>query len=212
MKILLLGPAWRNAGLKEFLEAQGDDCVMTVDAITPDFIRQEAIDAILSSGYHLRVTPGVIAAVDGYVINLHATYLPWGKGIGTTFFAYLLGHPKGVSVHYIDEHIDTGDIILRQPVTAADGATLRDFYQFILDETEKLFRENWLEIRDGRCARISQASLGEDIPYFSRTDSESFMDELPLKWDTPLDKIEIWGVEFAVSEGFWTRYETDTTD
>jgi folate-dependent phosphoribosylglycinamide formyltransferase PurN len=212
MNILLLGPAWRNADLKKFLESHGDKCVMSQDAITTDFIECEEIDLILSSGYHQRVAANVITAVSGNVINLHATYLPWGKGIGTTFFAYLLGHPKGVSVHYIDEHIDTGDIILRQQVTAAYDDTLRTFYHSILDETEKLFRENWLAIRDGRCERLSQTGLGENVPYFSRTDSERFMDELPLKWDTPLDEIEIWGAEMAVSESFWNRYEADNTD
>ena len=211
MKILLLGPAWRNAELKTYLEYLGDECLMSQDEITPEFIDREGIQVILSAGYHLRIKPDVIAAADGFVVNLHATYLPWGKGIGTTFFAYLLGHPTGVSVHYIDNKIDTGDIIVQRPLDRMPKDTLRTFYHFILDETEKLFRENWPAIREGKAPRITQSDFDVDVPYFSRTDSEAFMDQLPKKWDTPLEVVELWGAEMAVSEEFWRLYEDETS-
>ena len=210
MKILVLGPAWRNQSLKEFLEADGHACELSDRAVTADDVRSAAYDLVLSSGYHLRIVADVIRAMNGKVVNLHATFLPWGKGIGTTFFAFLLGHPTGVSVHYIDEKIDAGDIICRRRIDPRPDDTLRTFYHHILAETETLFKEIWPAIRDGRADRLSQASLGVAVDYFSRVHSEKFMDQLPEKWDTPLSAVESWGAECAVSEQFWDLYEAES--
>lgn len=210
MKILILGPSWRNQGLKDFLAADGHDCELSHREVDANQVAATGYDFILSSGYHLKIWPNVIRAMNGKVINLHATYLPWGKGIGTTFFAFLLGHPTGVSVHYIDADIDTGDIICRRRIDLAPDDTLRSFYHRIITETETLFRENWPLIRDGQVERISQSSLGIKVDYFNRIHSEKFMDELPKKWDTPLAEVASWGAEIAVSEQFWELYEYES--
>ena len=47
----------------------------------------------------------------GRIINLHATFLPWGKGIGTTFFSVILENQWGYQFMIIDENFDTGPII-----------------------------------------------------------------------------------------------------
>lgn len=208
MKILLLGPLWRNAPIRDFLIARGNQVETTSDPITLDFAQNLGIDFIISSGYGPIIKPDVVRAFPKKIINLHATYLPYGKGIGTTFFSIFEGTPTGVSIHYIDETIDTGAIIVRRPVRYAPEDTLRTFYGTLLAETEKLFLEHWDSISAGTNEIVPQSSIPIEVPYRSRIDSERFMDLLPLKWDTPVRLVEEMGADFFFSEGFWDKYES----
>ena len=67
---------------------------------------------IISSGYAHKIPQDIVDLYRSRLINLHASYLPWGKGIGTILFS-LLGQLLGVSFHLIDKEIDTGDILHR---------------------------------------------------------------------------------------------------
>ncbi|MFN8391629.1 MAG: formyltransferase family protein [Bdellovibrionota bacterium] len=209
MKILLLGPLWRNAPIRDFLQSKGNEVECTGEPITLDFAQSKHIEFIISSGYGPIIRPEVVHAFPRRVINLHATYLPYGKGIGTTFFSVFEGTPTGVSIHYIDEKIDTGDVIVRRLVPYSSGDTLRTFYGKLLAATEQLFRDTWDQIAASTNPTIPQRTFELSVPYRSRVDSERFMDLLPLKWDTPLTTVEAMGAEFFCSENFWLRFEAD---
>jgi len=46
--------------------------------------------------------------------------------------------------------------------------------------------------------------------YRNRANSESLIDLLPQKWETPTTTIEIMGAEFYLSEQFWQKYDDET--
>jgi methionyl-tRNA formyltransferase len=209
MNILLLGPLWRNAPIRDFLVAKGNNVECTSDPIDLELTQRLKIEFILSSGYGPIIKPPVVRAFPEKILNLHATYLPYGKGIGTTFFAIFEGVPTGVSIHFIDESIDTGAVLKRKKVEYKKTDTLRTFYDVLLKETEALFFDSWEEIISGECKPLPQSTFNISVPYRSRIDSERFMDLLPLKWDTPLSTVEAMGAEFRFSEAFWDLYEEE---
>ncbi|MCL0081308.1 hypothetical protein M1N64_03665 [Peptococcaceae bacterium] len=45
----------------------------------------------------------------GRAINLHISFLPWNRGADPNFWSFIENAPVGVSIHYLDEGIDTGD-------------------------------------------------------------------------------------------------------
>ena len=132
MNVLLLGPLWRNEPIKRFLEEHGNTVVAYNDEINTELVEQHAIDIILSSGYGPIIKEPIVSRYHNKIYNLHATYLPYGKGIGTTFFSVFEGSPTGVSIHYIDAYIDTGDILFRRAVEYTTDDTLRTFYHTLL--------------------------------------------------------------------------------
>ena len=209
MKIALLGPLWRNAPIRDFLIKKGNSVECTGDPITLEYTKAHGIELIISSGYGPIIKPPVVRAFPRKIINLHATYLPYGKGIGTTFFSIFEGSPTGVSIHYIDEKIDTGDIIARKPIPYKPTDTLRTFYVTLLEETEKFFYEHWDAIAAGTNQVLPQSELKIHVPYRSRIDSERYMDLLPQKWDTPVSQAEEMGADFFFSESFWNKYEEE---
>lgn len=209
MKILLLGPLWRNESIKLFLEEAGETVDTSNDKVSIDFLRENKIDLILSSGYPWIIKEPVISEYKDRIINLHATYLPWGKGIGTTLFAILEGSPLGATIHFIDGGIDTGDILEQERFYYNSNDTLRSVYDKLLKATEQLFLKNWKKLSTKSYKRQVQKNLDIEIKYRSRIDSERFMDLLPQKWDTPVDDLEKWAVELNIAEEFWRAYEAD---
>ena len=209
MKILLLGPLWRNEPIKQFLLSKGNEVVTTEGTIDLDFTRSNRIELIISSGYAPIIKEPVVKEYPHKIINLHATYLPYGKGIGTTFFSVFEGTPTGISIHFIDSGIDTGDVLFRKAVCYSKYDTLRSMHRKLLVELEQLFYEKWDDIALERYDVNPQETYTVKVPYRSRVDSERFMDLLPQRWDTPLTQIEELGADFLMGEEFWDRYERD---
>lgn len=60
-----------------------------------------------------------------HTINIHAALLPHNKGMMPSFWALAKGEKKtGITVHYVDDYIDTGDILLQRSFEIGSNATL----------------------------------------------------------------------------------------
>ncbi len=82
-------------------------------------------------------------------VNLHLSYLPYNRGKKPNVWPILDGTPAGVSIHVIDEGIDSGPILARRQVDVQPTDTAETLYRRLLVEIEDLFRESWPGIRDG---------------------------------------------------------------
>jgi folate-dependent phosphoribosylglycinamide formyltransferase PurN len=209
MNILLLGPTGRNQRIRQYLTGRGDQVHVTQEPINLDFLRMNKINFLISNGYAPIIKHPVTATYARRIINLHPTFLPYGKGIFPNFWSFFEGAPKGVSIHFIDEGIDTGDILFQKHVEYSEKDTLRSFYDKLLAETESLFFEHWEDIVTGRYKIIRQQGINAEVRYRNRIDSERMMELLPAKWDTLVTDVMALGADFALSEQFWRRYETE---
>ena len=59
-------------------------------------------------------------------INIHAGFLPKFRGTDCRRWAILKGGDVGVSIHFIDSGVDTGDIIVRKKIKIIPGDTIGD--------------------------------------------------------------------------------------
>jgi UDP-2,4-diacetamido-2,4,6-trideoxy-beta-L-altropyranose hydrolase len=93
------------------------------------------------------------------VVNLHPSYLPYNRGQYPNVWSIIEGTPAGVTIHYIDAGIDTGDLIAQRevPVTSVDtGQTL---YLKLESASLDLFKETWPLIAAGKAPRITQSGV-----------------------------------------------------
>jgi methionyl-tRNA formyltransferase len=93
-------------------------------------------------------------------VNLHPSLLPYNRGAYPNVWSIVERTPAGVTLHYVDRGVDTGDIIAQRevPVTSCDtGETL---YRRLEREAVALFRESWPAIRSGTAARSPQQGPG----------------------------------------------------
>lgn len=90
------------------------------------------------------------------VVNLHPAYLPFNRGRFTNVWSIVDSTPAGVSIHYIDRTVDTGDIVARREIEVGPFDTGRTLHEKLESESFKLFCETWPQIASGTASRMPQ--------------------------------------------------------
>jgi methionyl-tRNA formyltransferase len=83
------------------------------------------------------------------VLNLHPSYLPYNRGWHTPTWALLDGTPAGASLHYMDEALDTGDVICQRQAEVDPADTAHTLYEKLKALEIDVFREGWERVRRG---------------------------------------------------------------
>lgn len=211
MNILILGPERKVSGLTKYLEERGDTTLRTEAPVSVEYLTENRFDYLISHGYAPIIRPSVISAFRRRIINIHPAYLPTGRGIYPNFWCFFEGRTVGVSIHFIDEGIDTGEIIARRIIHLDDQETLRTSHAKLDRAVEEMFFETWPSIVDGSFEAIDQNSL-QTGSYRNRAESERLIELLDAGWDTPSKQVEQMGAELLLSELFWECYETEIAD
>lgn len=182
MKILFL--AERDNPLAGWLQEQKEEVLVTCDKIDPEDIRRYSPDLIVSYGYRHILKRDVFEFPRHKTINLHISYLPWNRGADPNPWSHLENTPKGVSIHLIDEGIDTGAVICQREVSFDARATLRSSYECLNKEIQYLFREYWPRFRQGNYSAHAQPGHGT---FHNKNDRGKFLHCLgPEGWDVPI--------------------------
>ncbi len=75
------------------------------------------IDYVILSGYMLVLDKEIIDKYNNKIINIHPSYLPNFKGLDVIRKAYNSNEKyTGISIHYVNEKIDDGEIILQKKI------------------------------------------------------------------------------------------------
>lgn len=136
--------------LAEWLKNQGDDVVHTGQKVDLNMVKEHKPDMIISHNYKYLLTSEIIKYPKYGCINLHISLLPWNRGAYPNVWSFLMDTPKGVTIHYIDEGIDTGDIIIQKEVFIdEEKETIKSSYEILHREIQCLFKENWGKIKTG---------------------------------------------------------------
>lgn len=87
-------------------------------------LRELNVEYIVLAGYMRLIGPTLLAAFPERIINIHPSLLPAFPGKDAIGQALAAGVPRtGVTIHYVDEGMDTGPIIAQWPVTIDPGET-----------------------------------------------------------------------------------------
>lgn len=140
----------------------------------------------ISHGYRHIIPDWFIERLKGRVINLHISYLPWNRGADPNLWSFVDDTPKGVSIHYVDSGIDTGDLIYQRPVEPIEGDTLRSSYDRLQNEMRGLFNVVWPLIVHGEAPRTPQPPGGS---YHTQADRQRVEHLLTAGWDTPVAQL-----------------------
>lgn len=114
-----------------------------------DQVRTLRADMAVSAMFVYVLRPEFLGLFPRGCINLHPALLPYNRGTYPNVWSIVEGTPAGTTIHYIDEGVDTGDIIAQceVPVDVTDtGASL---YQKLQFASLKLFQQTWPAIREG---------------------------------------------------------------
>ena len=138
---------------------------------------------VVSHGYRVILRADILDRLPDRIINLHISMLPFNRGADPVLWSVLEGTPLGVTIHYIDVGIDTGDVIAQRPVQWSENDTFASLYDRCTEDLARLFREQWPAILAGTCDRRPQNHPGT----VHRIGDRQRVDHLLHNgWDTPI--------------------------
>lgn len=141
-KILFLGYDKDETCLHDFLK--NNNC--EVEHTNLKDIDTKNYDLVISFGYRYIIPQSKILPKPP-IINLHISYLPFNKGSHPNFWSHYEGTPSGITIHLIDEGIDTGPYLFQKMIEFdTSKTTFRESYNILISEIENLFMKNFNEI------------------------------------------------------------------
>jgi phosphoribosylglycinamide formyltransferase-1 len=138
------------------------------DRALGDWIEELGSDLVVLAGYMQLLSPEFVARFHNRVINVHPALLPAFPGIDAVQQAIDHGSKiTGVTVHFVDEGMDSGPIIMQRPVPVAPS---RDWA-----ETEKAIHatEHALLPETIRLIAAGRVRVDETNPRLVHIDPES---------------------------------------
>ena len=99
-------------------------------------------DMIISYNYRHLINKNILNKYK--IINLHISYLPFNRGAHPNIWSHIDNTPSGVSIHYINEGIDTGDIIIQKKIILNENMTLKQSYKKLHFHIQLLFKKWFL--------------------------------------------------------------------
>jgi phosphoribosylglycinamide formyltransferase-1 len=126
-------------------------------------------DLILLAGFMRLLSSSIINSFPGRIMNIHPSLLPSFPGLQAQRQALEYGvKVTGCTVHFVDEGMDTGPVILQEAVPVLEGDDLDSLSERILEAEHRtyvkavqLFAQGRLEI-EGRRVRILPPAPGKE--------------------------------------------------
>ena len=95
------------------------------DLVLAGWLEEHGVELVVLAGYMHLLTPPFLRRFPDRVINIHPSLLPSFPGVHPVEDALAAGvEVTGVTVHYVDEGIDTGPVIAQEKVPLEPRATL----------------------------------------------------------------------------------------
>ena len=163
-----------TAGLEESQIFYGPELrepavVKKIAELSPDIGLLVLFDYILKEKF-IRLFPKGI-------INLHPAYLPYNRGQYPNVWSIVENTPAGVTLHYIDAGIDTGEIIARCRVPVEPIDTGESLYRKLETASVELFKQSWSRIRVECLLPTTQE---KDSGTYHRTEDTETIDRIDI--------------------------------
>jgi len=95
------------------------------DRDVADWLQLRGVDFVVLAGYMHLLTPGFLVRFRDRIVNVHPSLLPQFPGAQAIADALAAGvDTTGVTIHYVDEGLDTGAVIRQEPIAVEPRATL----------------------------------------------------------------------------------------
>ena len=105
-------------------------------------LREANVDLICLAGYMRLLSPYFVAAFPQRILNIHPSLLPSFPGLESQKQALEYGVKfAGCTVHFVDENLDAGPIIIQAVVPVEDGDTEDTLSARILKEEHRIYSE-----------------------------------------------------------------------
>jgi len=156
-------------------------------ATSLEFLRQFRLDLMFVIGWSQLLGREALAIASGGVIGFHPTLLPVGRGRAPIPWTLIHGFKRsGATLFYLDEGVDSGDIIAQREFEIGLEDTAWTVYQKAVVALEEILRAYFSLLREGRAPRIPQDH--RRATYWPRRGPEDGW----IRWDRPTLEAYNW--------------------
>ena len=97
------------------------------DLVMATWLEEHGVELVVLAGYMQLLTKAFLIRFPDRIVNVHPSLLPAFPGAHAIRDAIAAGaDPTGVTVHYVDDGLDTGPVLAQEPVPLEPRATLED--------------------------------------------------------------------------------------
>jgi phosphoribosylglycinamide formyltransferase-1 len=124
-------------------------------------LNQCKVDLICLAGYMRLLSPYFVAAFPNRILNIHPSLLPSFPGLESQRQALEYGVKfAGCTVHFVDENLDAGPIVLQAAVAVQDGDTEATLSEKILREEHRIYSEAVRIVLEGKFKIVGRRVVG----------------------------------------------------
>lgn len=160
LRIVFLGMNDAGRRIYDWLIDHGENvlCLITHKSQF-ELIKELKPDMIISCGFRYIVPKEILVIPPKGCINIHSGYLPYNRGANPNVWSIVEGTPAGVTIHYMDEGVDTGPIIAQREIEVSFSDTAKDLYSKLGDAEFELFKQIWSKIKTGNIEPAPQRRM-----------------------------------------------------
>jgi phosphoribosylglycinamide formyltransferase-1 len=114
-------------------------------------LNEHNVDLICLAGYMRLLSPYFVASFPNRILNIHPSLLPAFPGLESQRQALEYGVKfAGCTVHFVDENLDAGPIVLQAAIPVRDEDTEATLSERILTEEHRIYSEAVKIVLDGK--------------------------------------------------------------
>jgi phosphoribosylglycinamide formyltransferase-1 len=114
-------------------------------------LNEHKVDLVCLAGYMRLLSPFFVASFPNRILNIHPSLLPSFPGLESQRQALEYGVKfAGCTVHFVDENLDAGPIVLQATVPVRDDDTEETLSTRILAEEHRIYTEAVRIVLDGK--------------------------------------------------------------
>jgi phosphoribosylglycinamide formyltransferase-1 len=126
-------------------------------------LNERQVDLVCLAGYMRIISPEFVAAFPDCILNVHPSLLPAFPGLDAQTQALEFGAKvAGCTVHFVDEHVDHGVIILQRAVAVEDDDTPETLSARILEQEHLAYPEAIARVASGAYRVVGRRYLKAD--------------------------------------------------
>ncbi len=180
------GRKLNESAVKKYAVSQNLNILQPTNLKSQDFIDElSALKANLQIVVAFRMLPKVVWQMPEFgTFNLHASLLPEYRGAAPINWAIINGETKtGVTTFFIDDKIDTGEIILQKEIAIKENEIVGELHDRLMHLGADVVLETLQLIKENKVVTQKQPELEEKTAY------KLFPDNCKIDWSDRLENI-----------------------
>lgn len=160
-----------------------------------DRISETEFDILISNGCPFIIPVSKIKKPHQLFINIHPSFLPdlrgWHPANGALLYKRRF---TGATMHYMDDDVDTGDVIYQEKIEITDDLDLGLVYHVTFDLEARVFSKGMRRIIEADYQYQGESQIGSGS-YYTRSEKDMAIDFKSMSDDEIITRVRAFGIK-----------------